>query len=145
MSLDALVFVGSSRQIEISAAMSLHTQPTPDDPTVLAMMYGPIVLAGVMGDTSNLPDRAVYGPQGPRPPRPANMPPPVPGQRRARVPDSPPPAIKASSSSPTAWAEIFPSDSLAFKTVGQRYSLQLVPFYRIFHERYTTYWKVTTT
>lgn len=145
MSLDALVFVGSSRQIEISAAMSLHTQPTPDDPTVLAMMYGPIVLAGVMGDTSNLPDRAVYGPQGPRPPRPANMPPPVPGHRRARVPDSPPPAIKASSSSPTAWAEIFPSDSLAFKTVGQRYSLQLVPFYRIFHERYTTYWKVTTT
>ncbi|MFI5127418.1 MAG: beta-L-arabinofuranosidase domain-containing protein [Candidatus Acidiferrales bacterium] len=131
-------------KIEISAPMSLHTQPTPDDPTVLAMMYGPMVLAGVMGDTSNLPDDAVYGPQGPRPPRPANVPPPVPGQRRARVPDSPPPAIKASISAPTAWAEPVPGDSLAFKTVGQPDSMQLVPFYKISRERYTTYWKVTT-
>ncbi|MGH9731332.1 MAG: hypothetical protein ACRD4A_06490 [Candidatus Acidiferrales bacterium] len=51
---------------------------------------------------------------------------------------------KAGISAPTAWAELVPGDSLAFKTVGQPDSVQLVPFYKIFRERYTTYWKVTT-
>ncbi|HWG58963.1 MAG TPA: beta-L-arabinofuranosidase domain-containing protein [Candidatus Acidoferrales bacterium] len=130
-------------KVEISIPMSLHTAPTPDDPTVLAVMYGPMVLAGITGSTSDLPERAIYGPNAPRPPRPANMPPPQPGQRRGRFPQPPPPTIKGNAAD-VNWVELVPGDSLAFKTVGQPDSSQLVPFYKIFHERYTTYWKVTS-
>ncbi len=51
-------------KIEVSLPMSLHVAPIPDDPTVQAMMYGPLVLAGRLG-TSGLSKDMIYGPSGP--------------------------------------------------------------------------------
>ena len=40
--------------IAIEMPMSLHTYPMPDDENVMAIMYGPIVLAGLVNDRENL-------------------------------------------------------------------------------------------
>src|SRR5262249_38050445 len=37
-------------RLEIRLPMSLHVHPMPDDPTVQAFMYGPLVLAGTLGN-----------------------------------------------------------------------------------------------
>ncbi|XHR96146.1 DUF4986 domain-containing protein [Mucilaginibacter sp. UC70_90] len=39
--------------------MALHLEPTPDDPKIAAVMYGPIVLAGEMGAEA-MPAHAPY-------------------------------------------------------------------------------------
>ena len=45
-------------KIEVSFPMSLYTESMPDNPNRIAMLYGPLVLAGDLGDT--MPD-PVYG------------------------------------------------------------------------------------
>jgi hypothetical protein len=47
-------------RLEIQLPMSLHTHPMPDDPNLVALMYGPLVLAGIsdqnryfLGDRGN--------------------------------------------------------------------------------------------
>ena len=59
-------------RIELSLPMSLHVHPMPDDPTLQAMMYGPLVLAGRLGNQgldSNIEHPGVryrtHGPAGP--------------------------------------------------------------------------------
>ena len=37
-------------RLEVSLPMSVHAHPMPDDPTVQAFMYGPLVLAGALGN-----------------------------------------------------------------------------------------------
>jgi DUF1680 family protein len=114
-------------KIELALPMTLHTAPTPDDPSVQAMMYGPMVLAGEMG-RDGLSNSMIYGPQGPWLPE---------GQKPAR-----PPAIKSRHTDVTAWVEPVPNVHHTFRTVGQGESTNLVPFYKIFKERYTVYWKL---
>ena len=36
-------------RLEVSLPMEVHAHPMPDDPTVQAFMYGPLVLAGTLG------------------------------------------------------------------------------------------------
>src|SRR5271157_1001295 len=114
-------------KIELALPMSLHSAPSPDDPSVQAMMYGPMVLAGEMGK-DGLNNSMIYSPQGPYLPE---------GQKPAR-----PPVIKSSHTDATAWAEPVPNMHHAFRTVGQSESTSLVPFYKILKERYTVYWKL---
>jgi len=115
-------------KIELALPMSLHSAPTPDDPSIQAMMYGPMVLAGEMGK-DGLNNSMIYGPQGPYLPE---------GQKPSR-----PPVIKSARTASLAWAEPTPNVHHAFRTVGQSESTSLVPFYKVFKERYTVYWKLT--
>jgi DUF1680 family protein len=46
-------------KVEITYPMTLRLEPTPDDPKIAAVMYGPVVLAGEMG-TEAMPAHAPY-------------------------------------------------------------------------------------
>lgn len=115
-------------KLQVTIPMHLHVDATPDDPTVQAMMYGPLVLAANMGD-AGLKDSMIYGPQGPRELKKGEKP-------------APPLAVKAVSKAPTSWVEPVHGKPLEFHTVRQQQVYNLVPFYKIFKDRYTIYWKV---
>ncbi|PYT71626.1 MAG: hypothetical protein DMG39_12565 [Acidobacteria bacterium] len=103
--------------------MSLHLAPLPDEPTTQAAMYGPLVLAGRFGSKGLMQDR-IYGPLGP-------------DEARA----IPVPALSGSGDAPD-WVEQVKGQTLAFQTAGQKEAIDLSPFYQIYDERYTVYWKV---
>jgi uncharacterized protein len=109
-------------KIELSLPMGLHTHGMPDDETIQAMMYGPVVLAGRFEAVTK---EMTYGGYGPKP-----------GNER-KVPD-----ITAETGKPTAWIEPDAKQLLTFQSVGQSQALTLVPLYRVIHERYAVYWKV---
>jgi DUF1680 family protein len=117
-------------KVEVTLPMRLHIDSAPDDATVQAMMYGPLVLAGNMGN-AGLRDEMIYGPQGPRELKKGEKP-------------APPPQIKADTKNSVAWVEPLPGKHLEFQTKGQKQNYPLVPFYKIFKDRYTIYWKVDT-
>lgn len=115
-------------RIEISLPMSLHIDTIPDDSTLQAMMYGPLVLAGRLGN-QGLDAGNTY-----------------PGYDTAPPEDAiPVPAIVATSKDPTAWVEPSQNGALAFRTAGQRTTTQLAPLYQVSGERYAVYWKTTST
>jgi DUF1680 family protein len=105
--------------------MNVYVHPMPDDASLQAVMYGPLVLAGRLG-TEGLTKEMMYG----------EVPWEVPGK------GLPTPEIVASRAAP--WVERVPGERLAFRTVGQSPSVSLVPLYRVFGERYAVYWNVRT-
>jgi DUF1680 family protein len=115
----------SGDKIRIAMPMSLHIAPIPDDPTWQAVMYGPVVLAGRLGN-KGLNHDLTYGPMGPDESRPIPVPPIV------------------SIGSGTDWVEPMAGETLAFRTAGQPITTELVPLYQLFNDRYTVYWKVNS-
>ena len=118
-------------RLDFAAPMSLHVDAMPDDPTLQAVMYGPLVLAGKLGPE---PTRA-----GPTPPR---M---TPDFDVASLPVTKPIAvapIKVTSDDVTSWVKPEPGKPLQFKIVGQDKEIALAPFHTIYDERYAVYWKV---
>jgi len=109
-------------KIELSLPMSLHIHRMPDDETLQAVMYGPLVLAGRFDSVTN---DMTYGDYEPKP------------GDQYKVPD-----IVADASKPTAWVEPDGKQSLTFRSVGQSQALTLVPLHRVIHEKYAVYWKV---
>ncbi len=114
-------------RVDFTMPMSLRIEPMPDDPTLQAVMYGPLVLAGKLGHEVT---RA-----GPTPPRmsPDFTAPPVAA-----------PVITAPSADVASWVRSVPGKPLEFTTVGQQTNVALVPFNGLFDERYVVYWKVAT-
>ncbi len=55
----------SGDRVDIRLPMTLHTEAMPDDPTMIAVMYGPIVLAGDLG-REGLETIKRYGPSTPQ-------------------------------------------------------------------------------
>ncbi|HYL85647.1 MAG TPA: beta-L-arabinofuranosidase domain-containing protein [Candidatus Angelobacter sp.] len=110
-------------KVQVTMPMSLHVAPLPDDPTMQAAMYGPLVLAGRLG-TRGLVHERMYGPL-------------VPDDARAI-----PVADLTNSSKSGDWVEPVKGQTLAFQTAGQRNTIDIIPFYRLYDERYTVYWKV---
>lgn len=113
-------------RVEVSLPMSLHIDAMPDDPTLQSMMYGPVVLAGRLGN-SNLTRSMQYANYNPVPP---GDPLPV-------------PAVANSRNDPLGWLKAVPNQPLSFRTVGQSQDIDLIPLYRLFGERYAVYWKTT--
>jgi len=109
-------------KIELNLPMALHIDRMPDDESVQAVMYGPLVLAGRFDSVAK---DLMYGDFEPKNQKPAN------------VPD-----IIADPGKPTAWVEPEGKQPLMFRTVGQSQPLTLVPLYQIIQERYAVYWKV---
>jgi|tagenome__1003787_1003787.scaffolds.fasta_scaffold20990088_13 DUF1680 family protein len=108
-------------KIELSLPMDLHIDAMPDDETVQAAMYGPLVLAGRFDPVSREQSFIGMGPKG----------------DAKKVPE-----ITADSSHPTAWIEPDPRQPLTFRAVGQPEPFPLVPLNEILHDRYAVYWQV---
>lgn len=117
-------------RVEVRLPMRLHSAPMPDDPTIQAVMYGPLVLAGKLGTAGLTAENLRAEPTRPRT---------VPEYKSAPVPA---PVIRSASADPASWIE--PTGRpLEFRTVGQSSALTLVPLNRVFDERYAVYWKLS--
>jgi DUF1680 family protein len=117
-------------RIEVRLPMSLHVAAMPDDPTMQAVMYGPLVLAGKLG-TAGLTSKNLRAP--PTPPRQ------VPEYTAEPVAV---PTIVAPRNDVASWLRPIAGRPLEFRTTGQSADLNLVPLNRIFDERFAVYWKV---
>jgi len=133
-------------RVDVHLPMRLHLQPIPDDPTLAAIMYGPLVLAGELG-TENLDSKRIYSDDkflhgG----FPAIAVPELTGDRNALdqwiQPVSAALSKQASetASQKTAGAK---ETALTFRTVGAGHpqDVTLSPFYRLFNQRYCVYWR----
>jgi DUF1680 family protein len=117
-------------RLEVRLPMRLHSAPLPDDSSVQAVMYGPIVLAGKLGTAGLTPENLRAEPTKPRT---------VPEYKSEPIAA---PTIRAASADPSTWLQ--PAGrALEFRTVGQPSELTLVPLNRIFDERYAVYWKIS--
>jgi len=106
--------------------MQLHLESMSDEPATKAILYGPLVLAGQLG-SSGITRQLTVGPLGPDlRHNPANV-----------------PAFKATDPDPNSWIKPVSGKSLTFRTAGQPEDVTLVPFDRVFGQRYSIYWSVT--
>ncbi|HKA22793.1 MAG TPA: beta-L-arabinofuranosidase domain-containing protein [Blastocatellia bacterium] len=116
--------------IDIRLPMSLRIEAMPDDPRMIAVLYGPIVLAGDLGK-EGLSKEVQYGPNAP----PMN-----------RVKAIQVPAFIGDVKDVLARVKPVAGAPLTFRTEGlaRPQDATLRPFYRVFDARYTVYWKVYT-
>ena len=118
----------SGDRVDLRLPMTLRTEAMPDNPKMIAVMYGPLVLAGDLG-RDGLDAIRRYGPSAP----------PI-----GRVKTPVIPALVGDVSGITKKITSDPARPLQFKTTGlaQPHDVTLVPFYRIVDQRYTVYWNV---
>jgi len=109
-------------KVELSLPMGLHVDPMPDDETIQAVMYGPLVLAGRFGSVTKEMQYGEYGPKD---------------NEESKVPD-----MVANPAKPTAWIEADAKQPLTFHAVGQSQPVTMVPLNRVLDDRYAVYWKV---
>jgi len=110
-------------ELRVTLPMKLHVQPMPDDPTLQAIMYGPLVLAGDLGREGLTEDMRRGGDNPPELKHPAEA-----------------PEFVAASPDPASWIES--RAPLVFETRGQSRNVRLVPFHQILDQRYAVYWRV---
>jgi DUF1680 family protein len=131
-------------RVELDMPMHLSVEAMPDDPKIQAFLYGPLVLAGDLGN-EGITERMIIGPSAPnlyRPPRQQR-----PGEAprvdtRPMAPQLEVPAFKAAGPDPSSW--IKPADKpMTFRTVGQKQDVTLVPINKLFDRRYSVYWEVS--
>jgi DUF1680 family protein len=119
-------------KLELTLPMSLHAHPMPDDPTLQAVMYGPLVLAGRQGNSGLTPAtlRAV-------PTKPRTIP-------EYALDGLPTPELSVKTPDPADWVQPVTGagHALEFHTVGQGTDTALVPLYTVLDERYAVYWRV---
>jgi DUF1680 family protein len=116
--------------LTVRLPMQLHAAPMPDDASVVAVMYGPLVLAARLGATGLTPDNLRAAPTLPRK---------VPEFVGEPIGVAP---IVARSREPSSWLRPVAGRALEFSTVGQKNDLTLVPLNRIFDERYAVYFNM---
>lgn len=109
-------------QIELNLPMHLHAAPTPDDESVQAVMYGPLVLAAQFEED---PREKWYR------------------DFRAEEKSEPAPSLQLSGKldDPSTWLEPAPG-KLTFRSVGQTQAATLVPLSTVIHERYSVYHQI---
>ena len=114
-------------RVEVNLPMRLRIETIPDDPTLQAAMYGPLVLAGRLG-SEGLSKSMFYSEYDTAP----------------RGDPIPVPALATSAQDPVGWLAPVAGEPLTFQTVGQAQKLSLIPLYKLFGERYAVYWKTTS-
>jgi DUF1680 family protein len=124
-------------RVDVKLPMRLHLQAIPDDPTLAAIMYGPLVLAGALG-SENLDSKRIYSDDkflhgG----FPAMAVPELAGDRNALDKWIQP--VRAPVSKTVSQTDV----ALTFRTVGagRPEDVALSPFYRLFNQRYCVYWR----
>ena len=114
-------------RLEIKLPMNLHSEPLPGTTNIIALLYGPLVLAGDLG-TNNIPN-------------------PYNGSQTAfvRVADPAVPVLVAEPGAVLGKVRTT-SDPLVFQTrsLGQPNDVRLIPFYRASHVRYSVYWNLVS-
>jgi uncharacterized protein len=116
--------------VEITMPMSLRAVPMPDDSTIQAVTYGPLVLAGRLGTKDLTPEILRAEKTKPR-----------------TVPEykgdpTPAPEIHAASADVSSWVRRKGAQGLEFEMIGQQAPMTLVPLSSVIDERYAVYWKV---
>jgi len=113
-------------QIEIHFPMSLHTELLPGTTNLVAILYGPLVLAGELG-TNAMPnpitrDQTDYS--------------------RLPAPDAP--VFIGDAGTMLKQVKPVAGEPLKFRThdLGRPRDVTLIPFYQLHRERYSVYWKV---
>jgi len=119
-------------RLSVTLPMHLHIDAMPDDPSLQAVMYGPVVLAGKLGSSGLNTGILRAEPTKPRT---------VPEYKGEPIAA---PTIVARSSDPASWLQPIGGRPLEFRTVGQSSEITLAPLNRIFDERYAVYWKVAS-
>ena len=113
-------------KIEIRLPMRLHTEQLPGVSNEVALLYGPIVLAGEMG-TNAMPSPFVK--------RQTDL---------SRLPAPAAPVLVCEAGQLLNHVQPVPGQALTFRTqgIGRPDDVTLIPFYRMHRERYSVYWKV---
>jgi uncharacterized protein len=103
----------SGDRVEVHIPFSLRLESMPDDSSRVAIMYGPLVLAGELGaveDTASLSTLYV-------------------------------PVLMTSDRNPASWLNPVKDQPNTFVlTAGRPRNVTLKPFYKVYNERYTVYW-----
>ncbi len=130
----------SGDRIEMALPMRLTTEPLPDSGHYAAFFYGPILLAGRLG-TEGLTPADFHG-GGPN-----DVPVERSGQTaQKKIPESHVPVFVGTARDALPRIIPVPGHPLTFQRHGlaQPHDVTLVPFYRLFFERYALYWNVLT-
>jgi DUF1680 family protein len=111
--------------VEARFPMRLQIESMPDDPNTVAFLYGPIVLAGDLGQIEEAEKYGVYSPT-------------VDPQRPRAVP-----VFLSDAKEILSKVKPDPSKKLTFQTVGigRPNDVVLLPFYKM-NRRYGVYWKI---
>jgi hypothetical protein len=114
-------------RVTVRMPMSLRTEPLPGTPNQVAFLYGPVVLAGRLG-TNDLPNPYIARQTE---------------QVRLPVPEVP---VLVTTGDLLRHVEPVPGRPLTFRTrdLAKPREVELKPFYRVHHERYTVYWQTAT-
>lgn len=117
----------SKTEVEMTMPMSLWLCPMPDDPNLAAVMYGPLVLAGALGE---VPQDQIYT-----------------TNNWFRFPEDrivEAPVLVTTQRDPQAWIRPVEGKLLTFRTngVGRPNDVTLVPYHRLFDQHYAIYWRL---
>jgi len=120
-------FWADGDEVRVTLPMNLHVHAMPDDDTLQAIMYGPLVLAGELGRQGLTEEMRRGGDNPPDMPKPT-----------AAAPE-----FVAASRDPQSWIEPVERRPVTFRTKGQSRDVTMLPFNRISDQRYGVYWRVT--
>jgi uncharacterized protein len=119
-------------RVEVKLPMRLHLQPIPDDTSLAAILYGPIVLAGELG-TQDLDPKRIYSDDK---------------ILHDGFPTIAVPELVGDRNALDSWIQPVnaPDKPLRFRTIGagRPEDVTLSPFYRLFDQRYCVYWRFRT-
>ena len=112
--------------VEVRMKMDLSAEAMPDDPNVVAVTYGPLVLAGELG-TAGLKKVSPYVKQQ------LDL-------EHQPVPDIP--SLVCAPDKLRKYIEPVPGKPLTFRTrgIGRPDEVTLIPYYRLHHQRLAVYW-----
>ncbi len=110
-------------RVELTLPKTLRLEPAPDNPRRVAILWGPLVLAGDLG-----PEAERGGGRGARP-----------AQREV-------PVFVAAERPVAEWLKPMPDEPGRFRTdgVGRESDVDFVPFYRLHRRTYGIYWDLFT-
>jgi DUF1680 family protein len=116
-------------KVEIHFPMKLHTEPLPGVSNTVAILYGPIVLAGELGTNA--------------------MPNPITANQTdfSKLPAPDAPVFVGDMAKLLKQIEPVAGRLLTFRThdLGQPRDVTLIPFYQLHRQRYSVYWKLLST
>ncbi|UCG58505.1 MAG: glycoside hydrolase family 127 protein [Phycisphaerales bacterium] len=113
-------------RLEVRLPMSLHTHRMPDDETLMAFMYGPLVLAGKLGG-EGLTEENTHTSQN---------------WYRFTEGVAPVAPLVVQSDDVEDWIKPVAGKPLTFRTAGDSEASTLVPYHELFDQRYVVYWRV---
>ena len=117
-------------EVEMTMPMKLWLCPMPDNPNLAAVMYGPLVLAGQLGE-ADVPQELIYTTSNWFE---------FPADRIVEAP-----VMVTTQRDPQAWIRPVEGKPLTFRTsgAGRPDDVTLVPYHELFGRHYAVYWRLT--